>query len=131
MKTKKIILVTFFAAFLIFLDQLSKYLIRAKSGFYICNKNVAWDIQLPTIIFWVAWIAIIVLILMLLKKKCFMHNALYLVLILSGAVSNIIDRFLLGCVIDFIKLPYYPAFNLADVFIVTGTIFLLVKMTKL
>ncbi|MEA5595314.1 signal peptidase II [Rivularia sp. UHCC 0363] len=43
-------------------------------------------------------------------------------LILSGAIGNGIDRFVLGYVIDFIdfKLINFPVFNLADVFINIG-----------
>ncbi|MBF2015845.1 MAG: lipoprotein signal peptidase [Rivularia sp. T60_A2020_040] len=43
-------------------------------------------------------------------------------LILSGAIGNGIDRFLLGYVIDFLdfRLINFPVFNLADVFINIG-----------
>jgi signal peptidase II len=51
-------------------------------------------------------------------------------LILSGAVSNIIDRLYFGCVIDFIDLKIWPVFNLADSFIVLGVILILLKQFK-
>jgi signal peptidase II len=49
-----------------------------------------------------------------------------LALVLGGAVGNLIDRlvrapgFLRGEVVDFIKLPYWPTFNLADSAITIG-----------
>jgi len=46
-----------------------------------------------------------------------------LVLILSGAVGNFIDRLIKGYVVDFIATPYF-IFNLADLFIVLGVILL-------
>jgi len=50
-------------------------------------------------------------------------------LIYGGALGNLIDRVSLGHVRDFIKLDLrlfeWPAFNLADVAIVIGIIFLL------
>ena len=51
-------------------------------------------------------------------------------LIVSGAISNIIDRLAFGCVIDFIDLRFWPVFNLADVFISAGAIIILVQIAK-
>ncbi len=52
-----------------------------------------------------------------------------LVLLLGGAVGNLIDRIWLGKVIDFLQWhwsgAYFPAFNLADAAITLGVIFLL------
>ncbi len=41
-------------------------------------------------------------------------------LVLGGSVSNLVDRLRLGHVTDFLDLDYWPAFNLADTFIVVG-----------
>jgi signal peptidase II len=41
-------------------------------------------------------------------------------LLLGGSVSNLVDRVRLGHVTDFLDVRYWPAFNLADIFIVTG-----------
>ena len=46
-------------------------------------------------------------------------------LLLGGAAGNLIDRAREGAVTDFIDLPLWPAFNLADVAIVAGVISLL------
>ena len=46
-------------------------------------------------------------------------------LLLGGAVGNIIDRVVAGEVTDWIKLPLWPAFNIADVAITTGVVALL------
>ncbi|MBK8535066.1 MAG: lipoprotein signal peptidase [Candidatus Competibacteraceae bacterium] len=54
--------------------------------------------------------------------------AVALALILGGAVGNLIDRILLGQVIDFIQLYYdrwyWPAFNIADSAITLGAVLL-------
>ncbi len=41
-------------------------------------------------------------------------------LLLGGAISNLADRVRIGSVIDWIDLPAWPTFNLADVAIVAG-----------
>lgn len=41
-------------------------------------------------------------------------------LVLGGSVSNLVDRLRLGNVTDFLDPAYWPAFNLADTFIVVG-----------
>jgi lipoprotein signal peptidase len=51
----------------------------------------------------------------------------WLVLIASG-MSNFFERLLYGCVTDYIFLPYFPAFNLADTLLTIGVIALFYRM---
>jgi signal peptidase II len=46
-------------------------------------------------------------------------------LLIGGSMSNLADRIRLGHVTDFLDLRYWPAFNLADSFIVIGVAILL------
>jgi signal peptidase II len=46
-------------------------------------------------------------------------------LVIGGSTSNLLDRVRLGYVTDFLDFRYWPAFNLADSFIVTGVLVLL------
>jgi signal peptidase II len=46
-------------------------------------------------------------------------------LVIGGSVSNLVDRVRLGYVTDFLDLRWWPAFNLADSFIVVGVLVLL------
>ena len=46
-------------------------------------------------------------------------------LLLGGAIGNLIDRALEGSVTDFVKLPHFPAFNVADMAITVGVIALI------
>jgi signal peptidase II len=46
-------------------------------------------------------------------------------LLLGGAAGNLIDRLRQGFVTDFIDLPFWPAFNLADTCITIGVLSLL------
>jgi signal peptidase II len=46
-------------------------------------------------------------------------------LLLGGALGNLIDRATEGSVTDFVKLPHFPAFNVADAAITVGVIALI------
>jgi signal peptidase II len=46
-------------------------------------------------------------------------------MLVGGAIGNLIDRVISGSVIDFIKLPAWPAFNVADISITFGVLALL------
>jgi signal peptidase II len=49
-------------------------------------------------------------------------------LVIGGSVSNLVDRVRLGHVTDFLDFKYWPAFNLADTFIVVGVAILLLAL---
>ena len=49
-------------------------------------------------------------------------------LVIGGSVSNLVDRVRLGHVTDFLDFTYWPAFNLADTFIVVGVAILLLAL---
>jgi signal peptidase II len=51
-------------------------------------------------------------------------------LLIGGSISNLIDRVRLGHVTDFIDFGWWPAFNLADSFIVIGVAVLLFALTS-
>jgi signal peptidase II len=46
-------------------------------------------------------------------------------MLVGGAIGNLIDRVASGAVTDFIKLPAWPAFNVADISITFGVVVLL------
>jgi signal peptidase II len=49
-------------------------------------------------------------------------------LVIGGSLSNLVDRVRLGHVTDFLDLKFWPAFNLADSFIVVGVAILLLTL---
>ena len=51
-------------------------------------------------------------------------------LFLGGAAGNLIDRVRLGAVTDFVKIPHWPAFNVADICVTVGVISLLWVLEK-
>ena len=51
-------------------------------------------------------------------------------MLLGGALGNIVDRVREGAVIDYLKVPQWPAFNVADAAITVGVVILLVVIER-
>jgi len=51
-------------------------------------------------------------------------------LLAGGALGNIVDRIALGSVTDFLKLPKWPAFNVADIAITFGVLALVLVLER-
>jgi len=51
-------------------------------------------------------------------------------LLLGGALGNLIDRVRFGAVIDFVDVPWWPTFNLADAAIVAGVALVLLQVLR-
>ena len=118
----------FFFSFLIIADQLSKHLATTT----VCNPYISWGIPLHG---WTLWLPIIISLILLFYITKIYSFRFSLLLIITGGIGNLIDRFQNGCVTDFISitLPFnlpvvgntFPTFNLADIFITIGIIIFL------
>ena len=133
--------------FIIILDQITKYFIFfnyktvINNDFYLFkldfvkNYGAAFNIFNGSRIF-LSCISIIFSILLtylILRKNTLNLNDLYSYsFILGGTIGNGIDRILRGYVIDFINLNFinFPVFNIADISINIGFIFLLYSIFK-
>ena len=70
----------------------------------------------------------------LMKSASDMFEEWSFLIIISGALSNIIDRIFNGYVIDFIYFHYkdffWPAFNFADIYITIGIIMIVINILR-
>ena len=98
---------------------------------YVENRGMAWgmfaDHRWVFMVF--STVAIVVLTGFLVSGKS--PSKLYstaISLVISGGVGNMIDRVALGYVVDFIEVLFFefPVFNVADCFVVVGSVLLLV-----
>ena len=136
------------AAILIVLDQISKWYFELNFQFaerfnilpffdfiLVYNKGAAFSF-LANHDGWQRWffaalslIASIVIVILLRRNSTKTLFCLSLSLILAGAIGNLIDRVLLGHVIDFLLFywgdSYFPAFNLAYSCITGGAVLLI------
>ncbi len=123
---------TYFFLFilLIAIDQGSKYIIRHQGGFYICNQGIAFGIS-GIFLYFLLLIGVAFLFWQRNKiREVFLDLPMLFVIIIASGASNLIDRIIFGCVIDFIDMKIWPIFNLADVFIFISAIILLLKILK-
>lgn len=114
---------------IILLDQITKVL-AGKYLFILCNEGIGLGINISGgfAIIVVLFVLVIVLYLAF-REKDFFSKFSY-VLIVSGGISNLIDRLQIGCVRDFVNLGIIPAFNLADFFITMGFVILAYKLFR-
>jgi signal peptidase II len=95
---------------------------------YVENRGAAFGmLQNNQIIFVViAIIASIFGMYYLCTKKIHIVGKIGIMLLISGALGNLIDRMRLGFVVDFLdfRIVWQYVFNIADVFVVVGTILL-------
>jgi signal peptidase II len=97
------------------------------------NKGVAFGLggDISTVVVG-ATIAVLLGLLVLLASRSKTGWQIWLpaALLIGGALGNLADRARDGAVTDFIDLPLWPTFNLADVAIVAGVILLLFDVER-
>lgn len=137
------ILISIFVAILIGLDQFTKFIAirnlkpigtvsiidNILSFTFVENRGAAFGIfQGKTVFLSIVTFVIVVGILYFYLKlpctKVYMWIRFSLILILSGAIGNLIDRIFKGYVVDFFHVTFidFPVFNIADIFVVSGAI---------
>ena len=139
----KYLLSVLFMAILVFLDQYTKYLsinnLKEKSDIilipgvlqlhYLENTGAAFSMLEGGRIFFAILTPILVIGLVYIfirmpQDKKFNFLNLSILLLVSGAIGNYIDRILNGYVVDFIyfSLINFPVFNVADIYVTCSVI---------
>ena len=127
MKTSTVAFVSVLGATLtILLDQSTKFL-AAKVGILVLNPGGAFSVAstLPSA---VAWVSVAVLaFLILYYPKALPEVKILIAFILGAGFSNLADRIVYGGVRDFIDLPWFTIFNVADLILTVSTCWLVVR----
>ena len=128
------------AALVLGLDQLTKHLIRTgiqvgdKQKFlpfidlvHVRNTGVAFSLFSGggTLVLALTLVALAALIGYLIWRPERPYLWVPTGMLIGGAIGNLIDRLAHGAVTDFIKFPFWPAFNVADTSITLGVFALL------
>jgi signal peptidase II len=135
-------------AFAVIIDQITKFLISSKFEYgqsislienilylhYVKNPGIAFGFSIgsPIIMIILTSLIIILFFYFFLKGKIFSENLIgktAVMLILGGAVGNLIDRIRFKEVTDFIEMGIgqykWPIYNFADIFVTFGMIILI------
>ena len=118
---------------IIIFDQITKFLFINKNFViipyflnftYTENKGGAFGIGDINMVLLLSIIIIVAIIIFMIINKKNIINFYPFVLLLSGSMSNLVDRIFRGYVIDFIDVNIFnfPNFNIADICIVIGII---------
>lgn len=99
---------------------------------FTANYYIAFSLPLSG---WIITALIIIIIVILIyyifyliaNKQARPGEIILLTIIILGAISNILDRFSYGYVIDYLELRYFTVFNVADMMISGGAIILIFK----
>ena len=140
---KNFVIYTFITILVIFLDQISKFIVSQNKILlsevieindflnlvYVENKGITFGIFSDlNISFYLGILSFLIsiYIILLIRRSVNKLESLSLSLILGGAIGNGIDRVYNNYVIDFIDFYYsqyhWPAFNFADSFITIGAL---------
>jgi len=101
---------------------------------YVQNYGVSFGLLSGTVSHWFlivigSLIVLLIFYLAIISKKNIEKLAYFIIII--GAISNILDRAINTYVVDFISIHYanyyWPAFNLADIYITIGIIVLIIS----
>lgn len=92
------------------------------------NTGVAFGLAsgVPPFVLVLLASAIVLLLLVLGSRLRWRGSSVAIGLVLGGALGNLADRVFRGHVVDFIAVPHWPTFNLADVAITVGVVLLLI-----
>ncbi len=121
---------------IVILDQIIKYLminntITIINNFlnliYTQNIGAAFGIGSRIFVTIASLIIFIIILLFMILDKNRKKRAIPYMLIISGTISNLIDRIYRGYVIDYIQINIFnfPVFNIADICIVIGVLILI------
>jgi signal peptidase II len=98
--------------------EIAHYTVISSDLAYFVNKSFIFGNFGTNILAIVVSLILIVTILIYVKRRFISPSAL--IFVMSGAITNIIDRFIHGGSIDYIHFLNIPIFNAPDVLIVAG-----------
>ena len=145
---KNVILISGFS---LIIDQIVKYIVHNNfinlivipnllSFIYTENKGAAFSILSGNVIFIIISSLILLFILIYIMSKSYLKGENDIIsdisygFLFGGILGNLIDRIFRGYVIDYVSIKifdqYFPVFNLADMFIVSGIFIYMIRTLK-
>ncbi|MFH1207202.1 MAG: signal peptidase II [Patescibacteria group bacterium] len=110
------------------------FVIKEKLGFiFTKNYGISYSILLPQALL-VFVLAVVIVALVFIALIAYRKHEWWIVFpsayIIIGAFSNALDRLKYGYVVDYMTLTGWPIFNIADVLILAGAVWLAVRVIR-
>ncbi|MFZ1720556.1 MAG: signal peptidase II [Candidatus Moraniibacteriota bacterium] len=97
---------------------ISLQMARLLAGESVCNDGGAWGIPIHLGILIGIGVGVISFIIWKWRSIMLGWMAVWGVLFLAGGLSNVYERVVFGCVMDYVRtFSWFPVFNMADVFL--------------
>ncbi len=135
-KNTKLLIILSSIFIIVMLEQILKNIMIGKEFLifkYVENYGIAFSLWQNNLILLITSLVIIIIfaIIMYVNRK----SSTYIVsgtFIISGSISNLIDRIFRGYVIDYINIDIFnfPVFNISDILIVIGIFTIVVNLIK-
>lgn len=151
MKRKKIVCILSLMFLFLLFDQITKFFVVKNVEYgtsisilpsffhltYVKNTGAAWSLFTGNQFFLItmSFLVLFFFFFYLYKKETIKKYEMFIyALLLGGIFGNLMDRIRLNYVIDFLDFTIFrfafPVFNIADIFIVTAGILLMIKIMK-
>jgi len=88
----------------------------------ICNLGIGLGIRLPETVLWGVIVLMLIVALWRSMIRPFGSENVAWGAVFTGGLINAFDRLLHDCVTDYLHLPFFPSFNLADIMIFLGIV---------
>lgn len=119
--------ILFVALFLCLIFLLRFWVVDTTALSVVCNYGGPFGITLSERLFALAFFGISVFLVVQWRKEESFSSEWPWLLILSGGLGNLLERIFFGCITDYIALPFFPVFNMADVLLTIGVIGIIIR----
>lgn len=97
---------------------------------HVRNRGIAFGLfdGHDTVILLVGTVIVAALVIVAVMVRKDERMSIPMAFLLAGSAGNLIDRLFMDSVTDFLRIPHWPAFNLADIFIIIGVLLVALRL---
>lgn len=131
MRLEKVFGTMLFTVFFLWLHfWLRLWVIETERVAGVCNAGGPFGVPIPQSLLVVVGLFIGIFLFREWQKESSLLDAWPWILIMAGGAGNLLERVFFGCIMDYIALPLFPVFNLADILLTLGAAGLLLHWRK-
>jgi len=121
--------ISFSIAVIFILVGIFHYIVVNNGFSYVLNPYLFFGLSdIGYVFYLILSLLFFLLIVLFIHKKILSNTAV--ILLFSGVLINLVDRFVYGGAIDYFKIADFPVFNIPDILITAGMFILAVKIIQ-